>query len=114
VLRARTKGKVRVARLLIEGLVKGCLARGTLQRPCCCDGSRIRCQHSDHAHHLPRYPWLASTGGVGGMFKAVIDTVIGNLQLSISNVHIRCEGVICVSAWRLVVHAVCSMDPGCP
>lgn len=48
------------------------------------------------------------------MFKAVIDTVIGNLQLSISNVHIRCEGVICVSAWRLVVHAVCTMDPGCP
>ena len=28
-------------------------------------------------------------GGVGGMLKAVIDTVIGNLQLSISNVHIR-------------------------
>ncbi|KAL4443584.1 hypothetical protein ABPG75_011321 [Micractinium tetrahymenae] len=30
-------------------------------------------------------------GGVGGMLKAVIDTVIGNLQLSISNVHIRYE-----------------------
>lgn len=26
---------------------------------------------------------------MGGMLKAVIDTVIGNLQLSISNVHIR-------------------------
>lgn len=31
----------------------------------------------------------AAGGGVGGMLKAVIDTVIGNLQLSISNVHIR-------------------------
>ncbi|KAL4858517.1 Vacuolar protein sorting-associated protein 13C [Chlorella vulgaris] len=33
-------------------------------------------------------------GGVGGMFKAVIDTVIGNLQLSISNVHIRYEDAL--------------------
>lgn len=31
----------------------------------------------------------AAGGGVGGMLKAVIDTVVGNLQLSISNVHIR-------------------------
>lgn len=29
---------------------------------------------------------------MGGMLKAVIDTVIGNLQLSISNVHIRWVG----------------------
>jgi hypothetical protein len=29
---------------------------------------------------------------VGGMLKAVIDTVIGNLQLSIANVHIRWAG----------------------
>lgn len=35
-------------------------------------------------------PCCYAGGGVGGMFKAVIDTVIGNLQLSISNVHIRC------------------------
>ena len=27
----------------------------------------------------------------GGRFKAIIDTVIGNLQLSITNVHIRFE-----------------------
>jgi hypothetical protein len=33
-------------------------------------------------------------GGVGGMLKAVIDTVIGNLQLSIANVHIRYEDAL--------------------
>ena len=32
----------------------------------------------------------AKAGG-GGMFKGLIDTIIGNLQLSISNVHIRYE-----------------------
>lgn len=31
------------------------------------------------------------SGGGGGMLKAVIDTVIGNLQLSITNIHIRYE-----------------------
>jgi len=30
-------------------------------------------------------------GGSGGMFKGLIDTIIGNLQLSIGNVHIRYE-----------------------
>ena len=29
--------------------------------------------------------------GGGGRFRAIIDTVIGNLQLSITNVHIRFE-----------------------
>lgn len=29
--------------------------------------------------------------GGGGMFKGLIDTIIGNLQLSIGNVHIRYE-----------------------
>lgn len=38
---------------------------------------------------LPRPAGPCAGGGVGGMLKAVIDTVIGNLQLSISNVHIR-------------------------
>lgn len=27
----------------------------------------------------------------GGRFRAIIDTVVGNLQLSITNVHIRYE-----------------------
>ncbi len=30
-------------------------------------------------------------GGGGGMFKGLIDTIIGNLQLSISNIHVRYE-----------------------
>ena len=30
-------------------------------------------------------------GGGGGMFRGLIDTIIGNLQLSISNIHIRYE-----------------------
>ena len=30
-------------------------------------------------------------GGGGGMFRGLIDTVIGNLRLSIANVHIRYE-----------------------
>ena len=42
----------------------------------------------------------AAGGGVGGMLKAVIDTVIGNLQLSISNVHIRWVRLHdCMAAW---------------
>ena len=30
-------------------------------------------------------------GSGGGMFRGLIDTIIGNLQLSISNIHIRYE-----------------------
>ena len=30
-------------------------------------------------------------GGGGGMFKGLVDTIIGNLQLSISNIHVRYE-----------------------
>ena len=36
----------------------------------------------------------APGGGGGGMLKAVIDTVIGNLQLSITNVHVRYEDAV--------------------
>ncbi len=32
----------------------------------------------------------------GGRFRAIIDTVIGNLQLSITNVHIRFEVCTCM------------------
>lgn len=42
-------------------------------------------------------------GGGGGMFKGLIDTIIGNLQLSISNIHVRyevrhssCPSCICI------------------
>lgn len=30
-------------------------------------------------------------GGAGGMFRALIDTIIGNLELHITNVHVRYE-----------------------
>ena len=33
----------------------------------------------------------AEGGPSGGRLKAIIDTVIGNLQLSITNIHIRYE-----------------------
>lgn len=38
-------------------------------------------------------PHSSSDGG-GGMLKAVIDTVVGNLQLSITNVHMRYEDTL--------------------
>ena len=47
------------------------------------------CEPPDIGLNWPSPPRPAGGGGVGGMLKAVIDTVIGNLQLSISNVHIR-------------------------
>lgn len=39
----------------------------------------------------------AEGGQGGGRFRAIIDTVIGNLQLSITNVHIRFEVWPCVN-----------------
>ena len=49
----------------------------------------------------------AKAGG-GGMFKGLIDTIIGNLQLSIGNVHIRYE----VSAlFFLVTRAITIQQP---
>ena len=51
-----------------------------------------------HALLSPAACLAAAGGGVGGMLKAVIDTVIGNLQLSITNVHIRWVGLLAAAA----------------
>jgi hypothetical protein len=46
---------------------------------------------SMHAQTLQGKPDASGKGGGGGMFRGLIDTIIGNLQLSIANVHIRYE-----------------------
>ena len=46
----------------------------------------------------------AKAGG-GGMFKGLIDTIIGNLQLSISNVHIRYEVIAVLLAFSRAIAA---------
>ena len=52
------------------------------------------------AHHPPCCSCMAQVqgkqdgtkkAGGGGMFRGLIDTIIGNLQLSIGNVHVRYE-----------------------
>jgi Vacuolar sorting-associated protein 13, N-terminal len=42
-------------------------------------------------HHLREEKQDAGKEGGGGFLRGMIDTVIGNLQLSITNIHIRYE-----------------------
>ncbi len=41
-------------------------------------------------HHLHAEKGEQQEGG-GGFLRAMIDTIIGNLQLSITNIHVRYE-----------------------
>ena len=45
----------------------------------------------DWVHQHLRVDKAAQEDGGGGFLRAMIDTIIGNLQLSITNVHVRYE-----------------------
>ena len=50
-------------------------------------------------------------GGGGGMFRGLIDTIIGNLQLSIGNVHVRYEASALF--WYHVLFMGCLQHAAC-
>jgi Vacuolar sorting-associated protein 13, N-terminal len=75
-----------------------------LERKC----KAVDAKELDWVHHHLREEKQDSGGkeGGGGFLRGMIDTVIGNLQLSITNVHIRYE------VRRMQMH-VCTVQPAC-
>eukprot|EP00887_Chlorella_sp_A99_P001951 scaffold18.g1951.t1 len=74
-----------------EEEVEKCFQRSKQQRVAAQEARWKRELEKLHARTGQKDAQGQEAAGGGGMFKAVIETVIGNLQLSITNVHVRYE-----------------------